>query len=111
MFPRGMSPKKLQQMMKQMGINVETIDNVIEVKITTDDREIVFKDAEVSIMDVKGSKTYQVVGTPEEREISKIKREDIELVMEKAGVSEEEAKKALEETDGDLAGAIMKLAE
>jgi Nascent polypeptide associated complex NAC len=71
MFPRGMSPKKLQQMMKQMGINVETIDNVIEVRITTDDREIVFKDAEVSIMDVKGSKTYQVVGTPEEREIRK----------------------------------------
>jgi nascent polypeptide-associated complex subunit alpha len=98
-------------MMKQMGINVETIDNVIEVKIITDDREIVFKDAEVSIMDVKGSKTYQVVGTPEEIEISKIKREDIELVMEKTGVSEEEAKKALEETDGDLAGAIMKLAE
>jgi Nascent polypeptide associated complex NAC len=31
--------------------------------------------------------------------------------MEKAGVSEEEAKKALEETEGDLAGAIMKLAE
>lgn len=109
MFPKGMNPKKLKQMMKQMGIDVEVINDVKEVKIVTKDKELIFKDAEVTIMDVKGSKTYQITGIPEEKEISSIKREDIDLVMEKSGVTEEDAKKALEETDGDIAAAIMKL--
>jgi len=109
MFPKGMNPKKLKQMMKQMGIDVEIIEDVKEVKIITKDKEISFKDPEVTVMNVQGSKTYQITGTPEEKEISTIKREDIDLVMEKAGVTEDDAKKALEETDGDIAAAIMKL--
>lgn len=111
MFPKGMNPKKLKQMMKQMGIDVEVIEDVKEVKIITEDKEIVFKDPEVTIMNVQGSNTYQITGTPEEREISTIKREDIDLVMEKAGVTEEDAKNALKETGGDIAAAIMKLME
>ena len=34
---------------------------------------------------------------------------DVELVMAQAGVSKEEAQKALEEENGDLAGAIVRL--
>jgi nascent polypeptide-associated complex subunit alpha len=39
----------------------------------------------------------------------KIPKEDIALIVEQTGVSEKDAMKALEDTDGDIAEAIMKL--
>ncbi len=115
----GVSPKKLSQMMKQTGINVEEINDVEEVVIKTADAELVFEDATVTVMDVQGVKTYQITGTPVKRpkpesglepEVS-ISTEDLEIVMEKAGCSEAEAKAALNETKGDLAEAISRLCE
>ena len=112
MFPggtRGMNPRKMKQMMKQMGINVDPIEDVEEVIIRTADREIVFRDAEVTIMDAMGSKTYQIVGTPEERSKASLPDEDVQLVVEQTGVSKEDAIAALKESNGDLAEAIIKL--
>lgn len=113
MFPglgKGINPRKMAAMMKQMGIEVNEIDNVEEVIIRTPDKDIIFKDAEVTIMDARGMKTYQVVGTPQEiiREV-KIPEEDIRLVMEQAKASENDARNALKETKGDIAAAILKL--
>ncbi len=112
-----MSPKKLNQMMKQVGISVEEISDVEEVVIKTADAELVFEDAVVTIMDAQGSKMYQITGTPVKRpkpeselEVS-ISPEDVEIVMEKAGCSEAEAKVALTDTKGDLAEAISRLCE
>jgi len=98
--------------MKQLGINIQDIGNVEEVIIRTSDKEYIFKDAEVTVMEAQGQKTYQIVGTPEivERERG-IPEEDIKLVMEKTGKTAEEAKKALEESNGDIAEAILKLME
>ncbi|MDY6966196.1 MAG: nascent polypeptide-associated complex protein [Halobacteriota archaeon] len=112
MFPggtRGMNPRKVKQMMKQMGINVDPLDDVQEVIIKMSDREIVFKDAEVTVMDAMGTKTYQIVGTPEERVKEEIPDDDIQLVIEQTGASKEEATRALKESNGDLAEAIIKL--
>ncbi len=122
-FRKGvdLSPKKLSQMMKQTGINVEEISDVEEVVIKTTDAELVFEDAAVTVMDVQGSKMYQIAGTPVKRpkqeselesefEVS-ISSEDVGIVMEKAGCSEAEAKAALTETKGDLAEAISQLCE
>lgn len=122
-FRKGvdLSPKKLSQMMKQTGINVEEISDVEEVVIKTTDAELVFEDAAVTVMDVQGSKMYQIAGTPVKRpkqeselepefEVS-ISSEDVGIVMEKAGCSEAEAKAALTETKGDLAEAISRLCE
>lgn len=107
---RGMNPKKLKQMMKQMGINVNELADVEQVTIRMPDREIVFNDANVTIMNAQGVDTYQIVGTPEEvpRELE-IPEDDIRLVMEQANVSEDEAKQALKDANGDLAEAIMGL--
>lgn len=107
---KGVNPRKMASMMKQMGININEIENVEEVIIRTSEKDIVFKDAQVTEMDAKGMKTYQLVGTPEEvpRE-AKIPEEDIKLVMEQGQVSEEDAAKALKESNGDIAAAIMKL--
>ena len=100
----------MASMMKQMGIDIDEVENVEEVIIRTAEKDIVFKDAQVSIMDARGMKTYQVVGTPHEmpREV-KIPEDDIKLVMEQTKSNDVEAKKALVETKGDIAAAIMKL--
>jgi nascent polypeptide-associated complex subunit alpha len=62
---RGMNPKMLQQMMKQLGIQVEEIDDVERVVIETPTREIVFTRPSVSAMKAQGQTTYQVVGEPQ----------------------------------------------
>ena len=99
-------------MMKQMGIDINEVENVEEVIIRTSDKDIIFKDAQVTIMDAKGTKTYQVVGTPEEvaRELA-IPEEDVKLVVEQTSSSEEDARNALKESNGDIAAAILKLSE
>ncbi len=109
---RGMNPKKMKQMMKQMGINIDEIEGVEEVVIKTAEKEIVFKDASVTVMDAQGSRSYQVVGTPEERARAVVIPDaDVDLVAAQTGVSPNEAKSVLEECNGDLAAAIVKLTE
>jgi nascent polypeptide-associated complex subunit alpha len=110
MLPKGMNPRQMNQMMKKLGINVKDIPNVEKVIILTDKKEYVFSKAEVTVMDAQGQKTYQVVGNPvvANRE-KKLPKEDIALVVEQTGVSEEDAIKTLKKTDGDIAEAIMKL--
>lgn len=105
-----MNPKKLKSMMKQMGINLTEIDDVEQVIIRTPDKDIVFNDANVSIMNAQGVDTYQVVGTPEEvaRELV-IPDDDVRLVAEQTGVSEDAALDALKNANGDLAEAILSL--
>lgn len=110
MLPRGMNPRQMNQMMKKLGINVKDIPNVEKVIILTEKKEYVFADAEVTVMDAQGQKTYQVVGNPSVANREKqFPEDDINLIVDQTGVSEEEAKKVLKETDGDIAEAIMKL--
>jgi nascent polypeptide-associated complex subunit alpha len=115
---RGVNPKKLNAMMRQMGIEMEDIDDVEEVVIRTKDREIVFRDATVSKMTAQGQVTWQVMGTAEERkpapaEPVKISYgdDDVKLVMEQAHVNEKQARQALDEANGQPAEAILKLLE
>ncbi len=124
-----MNDRKMQQMMKQMGIDMTDLD-AEEVVIRTPDEELVFTDAEVQRMDAQGQQTYTIVGEPESRErgegdsgsddepaieesedggAAEIPDEDVELVATRAGASEDSAREALEETNGDLAAAIERL--
>jgi len=125
----GMNPRKMKQMMEQMGIDMEDID-AEEVIIRTPDEELYFTDAEVQLMEAQGQKTYQVVGDPESRERGAdsggeaasgdsgssddggdggIPDDDVELVAMRADVGEDDAREALEEADGDLAAAVERL--
>ena len=124
----GLNPRKMKQMMNQMGIDLEDID-AEEVIIRTAEEELVFHDAEVQRMDAQGQQTYQVVGEPDTRPRSEqgekasadaeaadgtddveseFSEEDVEIVAARTGVPEETAREALEET-GDLAAAVQKL--
>jgi len=116
MFPGGrVNPRQMKAMMKRMGVSQEDIDGVEEIVIKTKSKEYIFHDALVSVMTVQGQKTFQIIGEPEisDRGIGDEKHggpsEDVELVMQQTGVSEEEAKKTLEECDGQPAEAILKI--
>jgi len=111
-MPGRMNPRQMNQMMKKLGINVKEIENVEQIIIRTNTKEYVFDEADVTIMEAQGQKTYQITGNPRvvERKAG-IPKEDIDLVVEQTGKTVEEATKALEETKGDIAEAIMKLTQ
>ena len=112
MFP-GMNPRKMQQMMRKMGISQNEIE-ATEVIIKTPDKDIVISNPQVSKVNMMGQETFQVVGEIEERERSttpEINEDDVKTVAQQANVSEEEARSALENSKGDLAKAIMDLKE
>src|SRR3989344_4066559 len=110
MFP-GMNPRDLQKAMKKLGIQQQEID-ATEVIIRTADKEIIITDPQVSKVNMMGQETFQVVGKIHERVKSTtpdITEDDVKTVMEQASVSKDKAKKALEESKGDIAEAILKL--
>jgi nascent polypeptide-associated complex subunit alpha len=113
MFP-GMNPRKMQQMMKRMGIQQVDIP-ATEVIIRSEDKEIIITEPSVAKVNMMGQETFQISGgSIQERESSsgpEINDDDIKTVAEQANVSEEDAKKALEESNGDLAAAILSLKE
>ncbi|MFB6234302.1 MAG: nascent polypeptide-associated complex protein [Halopenitus sp.] len=125
----GMNPRKMKQMMKQMGIDVTEID-ANEVVVKTDDEDLVFDAPQVTRMDAQGEMTYQIVGEPESveagaggaadavestegaeeaEEETGIPEDDINIVAQRAGVPASDAREALEAEDGDLAAAIARL--
>jgi len=112
MMPGRMRPREAQKMMKRMGISTEEIEGVEEVIIKTREKDYIFKKVEVAILTVQGQKIYQLIGEPEvvEKQAKpKYTREDIMLVMQQTGATEEEAKKALEACEGQPADAIIQI--
>lgn len=103
----GLNPKMMKMAMKKMGIKQEELD-VKEVIFKFEDKEWIIVNPSVQKVDAMGQQTYQVIGDVTERGVEKFSADDVKMVMEQADCSEEEAKKALDET-GDIAEAIMKL--
>ena len=111
MFPGmgGVNPKMMKQAMKKMGMKQEEID-AEEVIIKCSDKNLVIKNPQVTKIEMMGQETLQIAGEIEE-EISGPSEEDVKMVMSQAECSEEDAKSALEATDGDIAEAILKAKE
>ncbi|MDO8460477.1 MAG: nascent polypeptide-associated complex protein [Nanoarchaeota archaeon] len=110
MFP-GMGkidPKKMQAMMRQMGISQEEIE-ATRVIIEKQDSKIIIENPSIQRVTMSGQETWQIAGdATEEPSEERTNEEDIKLIIEKTGATEKEAKKALEES-GDIAEAILKL--
>jgi nascent polypeptide-associated complex subunit alpha len=106
-----MDNRQARRAMERMGINMKEIPNVEEVIIRTTDKEMHITNASVSEVNAQGNRVFQVVGDVEETEVEKkaFNEEDVLLVQQQAGVSREQAVAALEETDGEVARAILKL--
>jgi nascent polypeptide-associated complex subunit alpha len=109
-FPKKIDRRQMERVMRQMGVKMQELDGVQEVVIKLADREIVIPEAQVTLTEMAGQRSYQVVGREiERRPAPEIGEEDIRLVMEQAGVNRETATRALQETNGNIAEAIVKL--
>jgi len=109
---RRLSPREVRRLMQKMGMEVEPLEGVREVVIKLEGRSLVIKDPQVSLVRMAGQSIYQVLGEATEvleGEELVISDEDVQLVASQAGVSLEEARKALKESGGDLARAILML--
>jgi nascent polypeptide-associated complex subunit alpha len=105
----GINPKKMQAVMKQMGIAQEEISASRVVIEKRNGEKIIISDPSVIKIKMQGQENFQISGdVSEESAEAGVSEEDIRTVMEKTGVSEDEAKEVLEET-GDLAEAILRL--
>jgi len=102
----------MKAMMKKLGMNVEQIEDVQSIVIKTPKGNYVFDAAEVSAMTMQGTTTYQITGDIRfEPATVEIPKEDVTMVAAQANVPEEKAREALVATKGDIAEAIMKLAQ
>lgn len=106
MFP-NIDPKKMQAVMKQMGMSQEEIPASRVIIEKEDGSKMMIENPSVTKIKMSGQETFQITGDVSEEEGS-FSDEDVKVVMEKTGCSEDDAVNALEET-GDLAEAIMKL--
>jgi nascent polypeptide-associated complex subunit alpha len=95
------NPKQMRKLMKQMNVQPVEADSV---EIIRGSSKIVIDNPEVTRMKVMGEEMFQIKG--EAREVRELPSEDVELVAEKAGVGFDEARAALEESEGDLVKAI-----
>ena len=100
----GLDPskmKKIMKMMKAQQIDVKEVTFLME-----DGSKMKIRDPQVTKMNIMGQEVFQVQGEMEEEKVSE---DYIKIVMEKTDVSHEKAKKALEESEGDIAKAILNL--
>jgi nascent polypeptide-associated complex subunit alpha len=112
MMPGNINPKKMKQMMKQLGMKVDQIEDVQRIVIETPKGNYIFDTAEVTAMTMQGVTTYQIAGQPRFVEATlQIPEEDVQLVAEQAGVSAETAREALITCSGDIAEAILKVSK
>ncbi|MGB9577119.1 MAG: nascent polypeptide-associated complex protein [Candidatus Micrarchaeia archaeon] len=110
----GMNARQMAKIISQMGIKNSEVPAVRVVIEKEDGSKFVVSEPIVVMVEVQGQKSFQVSGEVREeggsggalagKEVS-----DVELVMQQAGVSREQAEAALKETNGDIAGAIIAL--
>ena len=104
----GMNAAKMQGMMKKMGISQMQLP-VKRVVFEMADGNLVIDEPSVLKVKMQGQETYQVSGEAVEESIESFSDEDVALVVEKTGKNEDEVRKALGESDGDIAEAIVGL--
>ena len=110
MFPGRMNPRKMKQMMNKLGMEMEPLEGVERIVITTAKGNYVFDGAEVVAMTMQGVKTFQITGEPRfEAKAPAVSDEDVKLVMEQTKAPEEKVRRTLAETKGDIAEAILRL--
>lgn len=106
----GINPKQMKAAMKKMGMKMEEIENVEKVVVYTPSGNYVFEPAEVVGITMQGQTSYQLNGTPRfEPAKVEIPESDVELVSGQTSASADDARRALEECNGDIAEAILKL--
>ncbi len=98
--------------MKKMGIAQTPID-AKRVIIECENEDIIIDDPSVLKVNMQGQETWQITGETrtEEKGGEKFTDDDVALVVEKTGASEDKVREVLEENEGDIASAILELKE
>lgn len=119
----GLNPKKMQAMMKQLGIKQDEIDaSRVIIEKTDNQGKIVIENPSVTKINMQGTETFQISGdireeTAEECEESEEENkedleQDIQTIIEKTGkTNKEEIALILEKNQGDIAKTILELSE
>lgn len=106
-----MDQRKMQKMMKQMGVSTKDIPSE-KVIIFIKDKKWIFDNPQLTETTMMGQKTYQLAGNYREEvkelEIT-INDDDIDLVVAQTGADKEKAKNLLIKNKGDIAATIMEL--
>lgn len=111
-IPRG---RDAMRMMQKMGMKLDEIPDVSEVVIKTASKDIVIDSPSVTVVTVQGQDMYQIVGgtvtevKPQVSTAAQVAEQDAKLVAEQTGKTLDEARKALADSGGDLARAIILL--
>lgn len=103
----NIDPKKIQSVMKQMGMSQEEI-SASRIIIEKLKGKIIIENPSVTKIKMHGQESFQITGIAHEESVPEFSDEDIKTIIEKTDCTEKQAKKTLEET-GDLAEAIIKL--
>lgn len=109
---RGLSPREIKRLMKRMALEMEEIEDVKLAVLEKKDKRLIIENPQVMMLRLPGHTVIQIIGEVREEKVEEkieIPEEDVQLVASEAGVSIEEARRALEESGGDLARAIMLL--
>jgi nascent polypeptide-associated complex subunit alpha len=105
----NLDPKKMQAMMKQMGISQEEISARRVIIEKEDGGKITIDNPSVVKIKAQGQESFQISGNiSEESEKIEFSKDDLKTLMQQTGCTEKQAKAALEKT-GDLVEAIMLL--
>ncbi|MGC8568070.1 MAG: nascent polypeptide-associated complex protein [Candidatus Micrarchaeia archaeon] len=107
----NLDPRAMKNLMERMGIKTSEID-AIKVTIECEDKNIVIENPSVTKIDAKGQVSFEISGNITENPISKEEsytpsEDDIKIVAEQAKVSTEQAYKALVDSNGNIAEAIL----
>ncbi len=108
----GMDPKKMQAVMKQMGIKQEEIEAVRVLIEKADGGKTVIENPSVVKIMMQGQESWQISGEAHDESADEgVSESDIELVMEKTGKPYDVCKEALGRSEGDIAACIVALSE
>jgi len=98
-----------------MGMSMDSVPKVTQVIVKTAAKDIIIDEPEVAILNMQGQRVYQVMGGRVTEKVAVVEKkivipdEDAQLVAGQTGKTVEAARKALEESGGDLAKAILLL--
>ena len=106
MFP-NLDPKKMQAVMKQMGINQEDVPASKVIIEKENGSKLIINNPSITKIKMRGQESFQITGDVSEKD-EEFSEADVGVVIQKTNCSRDEAEEALKET-GDLAEAILKL--
>jgi nascent polypeptide-associated complex subunit alpha len=121
---RRVKRRSMERQMRKAGVDYQQMDGATEVIIRFPEKELVISEPQVIMMQAQGEQIYQIIGQPEERAPTSstqaesgvptestptFTEEDVQLVASQASVTEDQAREALQQAEGNLAKAIIAL--